>query len=172
MRGWTGGVGLSPYRPLLPPSRPLSPSSLFGAACASRAQIFPLLPSLSLFFSPLPPPSPLLPPPSPSSPSFRTFTSPLPPPQLPPPSYPVRTLIYAQSYIHGMNINRCFVSLGLTLYNYTANVLHDMTRGKSAFDSGIRGLQIFEFFFIWRTCIRYRVRNLCPCYRSKRKESN
>ena len=76
-----------------PPSRPLSPSSLFGAVRASRANFFLFLPP-SLFFSPLPPPAPLLPPLSPSSPSSRPFTSPLPPPHLPPPSYLVRPRRY------------------------------------------------------------------------------
>ena len=55
------GVGLSP-------SRPLSPSSLFGAARAPRAN-FVLFLSPFLFFSPLPPPTP-------SSPSSRPVTSP------------------------------------------------------------------------------------------------
>ena len=99
MRGWTEGMPLPPPAPYLP-SRPLSPSSLFGAARDSRANFFLFLPP-SLFFSPLPPPAPLLPPPapllpppSPSSPSSRPFTSPLPPPHLPPPSYPVRPRRY------------------------------------------------------------------------------
>ena len=76
MRGWDRGVGLSLLPPpYLPPPTPLSPSSLFGAARALRAQIFPP----SLFFSPLPPPAP-------SSPSSHPIFSLLPPPLLPPPA--------------------------------------------------------------------------------------
>ena len=100
--GGQGGRPLPPPAPLPPPPpAPLPPSSLLGAARASRAQNFPLFPSLPFFlpspssrplFSLLPPPP--LPPPSPSSPSSHPLTSPLPPPLLPPPSYPVRPLMY------------------------------------------------------------------------------
>ena len=76
MRGWTEGMPLPPPAPYLP-SRPLSPSSLFGAARASRANFFLFLPP-SLFFSPLPPPAPLLPPPAPSPPLSRPLISHLP----------------------------------------------------------------------------------------------
>ena len=82
MREWTGGggEGLSPSRPLPPPSRPSSPSSFLErrAQTFARANFssFPLpSPSSRPLFSLLPPP--LLPTPSPSSPSSLPLFSPL-----------------------------------------------------------------------------------------------
>ena len=102
---WEGadrGVGLPPPAPLPPPSRPLVSLLPSGAARASRAQNFPLSPSLP-FSSPLPPPAPsspsslplfpppLLPPPSPSSPP----PAPSSPPSLLPCPSPHMTLVSA-----------------------------------------------------------------------------
>ena len=100
------GVGpLPPPAPLPPPSCPLVSLLPSGAARASRAQKFPLSPSLP-FFLPSPSSRPLfslLPPPS--SPSSRPLFSLLPPPLLPPPapsspppSYPVRPLNNTLTY--------------------------------------------------------------------------
>ena len=75
-----------------PPSRPLPPLpplvSLLPLSSGARfaREFFSLSPSLPLFLS-----SPSS---RPSSPSSRSFTSPLPPPHLPPPSYPVRPRRY------------------------------------------------------------------------------
>ena len=82
MRGWTEGMPLTPPAPYLP-SRPLSPSSLFGAARASRANFFLFLPPSFSHLSLLPPlfsllPPPLLPPPAPSPPLSRPLISHLP----------------------------------------------------------------------------------------------
>ena len=86
MRGWTEGMPLPPPAPYLP-SRPLSPSSLFRAARASRAIFFLFLPPSFSLLS-------LLPPSSPSSLPLFSLLPPLhlpsPAPHLPPPSYPVR----------------------------------------------------------------------------------
>ena len=69
LEGVDRGVGLSPSRPLPPPSHPLVSLLPSGAERASRAQNFPLFPSLPFF----------LPSPSPSSPPSRPLFSPLPP---------------------------------------------------------------------------------------------
>ena len=93
MRGWTGGVGLSPlpppYLPLPPPRLPppFWSGARFARAKISSFSLPPFLPPLSLL------PPPLLPPPAPSSPS----SLPLLPPHLPPPSYPVRPLLHCRS---------------------------------------------------------------------------
>ena len=85
------GIGLSlPSCPLTSPSRPLVSLLPSGAARTSRAQKCPLSFSL-LFFLPSPSshplfsllPTPLLPPPAPSSPSSLPLFSPLPSPLLP-----------------------------------------------------------------------------------------
>ena len=85
MRGWTEGMPLPPSPAPYLPSRPLSPSSLFGAARASRANFFSVSPSPPLFLSPplLPPSALHLPSPAPSPPLSRPFTSSLPPPSSP-----------------------------------------------------------------------------------------
>ena len=76
MRGWTEGMPLPPPAPYLP-SRPLSPSSVFGAARFAR-EFFSLSPSLPLFLSSLSS--------RPSSPSSLPLFSLLPPLHLPSPA--------------------------------------------------------------------------------------
>ena len=150
LRGWTGGRPLPLPPPYLLPPAPSSPSSLLERR-ASRAQNFPLFPSLPFF---LPSPSsrplfsPLLPPPAPTSSYSLLLISPSPPSSPLPLTLSTPPTWYEALYSVKLCINLLFNQINVI---YLVNGSHIISKLRQDYLQNVRPSLDFLQFLKYRT---------------------